>query len=368
MRCPNLKELPSPPRGKTNWPWTTGSLRVSESVPDGRPWPKISIVTPSYNQGQFIEETIRSVLLQGYPNLEYIIIDGGSTDNTLEIIQAYDCWLNHWVSEKDRGQSHAINKGWKKASGDIVAWVNADDLYCPGTFETIARLFQSNSELVLVSGAANTVDEHGKTVLFTKESPDMDPYRMLQDSGGVPTQPSVFLKRRVLGDVGFLNPSLYLVMDWEFWIRVGLFYRPDQFEKTDKVLSNNRQWSGTKTLKGWRAVCQENRQVFNRVFSEFRGDKKLQRIRRRAYSASYRKQAYLAWQNRDTFEAIKSLTRSWTLAPSAHNPLGEFGFLLSVILGPNRSARLKRAICRREGQNTGCSSSELMMGNNAHEK
>lgn len=325
---------------------------------NGQVWPKISIVTPSFNQGQFIEESIRSVLLQRYPDLEYIIVDGGSTDNTIEILRKYEQWISGWTSEQDEGQSHAINKGWKKANGDIVAWLNADDLYCPGTFETIARHFQTNSELVLVSGGANTVDEHGKTVLLKKESPDMDPYRMLQDSGGVPTQPSVFLKRKVLDDVGFLNPSLHLVMDWEFWIRAGLFYRPDQFEKTDKVLSNNRQWSGTKTLKGWRTICQENRHVFNRVFSEFRGDRKLQQIRRRAYSASYRKQAYLAWQNGDTFEAIKSLIRSWTLAPSAHNLLGEFGFLLSVILGPNRSVRLKRAICRRDRQTAVCSSSE----------
>jgi hypothetical protein len=167
----------------------------------------------------------------------------------------------------------------------------------------------------------------------------MDPYRMLQNSGGVPTQPSVFLKRKVLDDIGYLNRSLHLVMDWEFWIRVGLHYGVEQLEKTDKVLSNNRQWSGTKTLKGWRAVCEENRQVFNRVFSEFRGDRKLQCIRRSAYSASYRKQAYLAWQNGDTFEAIKSLIRSWTLAPSAYSPFRELGFLVSVILNSKKGVK-----------------------------
>ena len=118
-RCPQLSELPSSPPGKIGWPWTEESSQLPEKMSDGSPWPRISIVTPSYNQGQFIEETIRSVLLQGYPNVEYIIIDGGSTDNSLEIIKKYEPWLAYWVSEPDRGQSHALNKGIQKATGDI---------------------------------------------------------------------------------------------------------------------------------------------------------------------------------------------------------------------------------------------------------
>jgi cellulose synthase/poly-beta-1,6-N-acetylglucosamine synthase-like glycosyltransferase len=111
MRCPRLHELPSAPPGKTGWPWTEESTAPPPSMADGKDWERITIVTPSFNQGAFIEETIRSVLLQGYPNLEYIVMDGGSTDNSVQIIKKYSPWLNYWVSEPDGGQSDAINRG-----------------------------------------------------------------------------------------------------------------------------------------------------------------------------------------------------------------------------------------------------------------
>src|SRR5262245_38077091 len=111
MRCPTLAELPPPPAGRIGWPWTMESPQLPDTMSDGRPWPRISIVTPSYNQGEFIEETIRSVLLQGYPNLEYIVMDGGSKDETLSILQKYEHAINYWTSAPDKGQAEAINKG-----------------------------------------------------------------------------------------------------------------------------------------------------------------------------------------------------------------------------------------------------------------
>ncbi len=140
MQCPNLAQLPPVP-DREGWPWTEETPQLPERMADGSPWPCISVVTPSYNQGQYIEETIRSVLLQGYPNLEYIVMDGGSSDNSLEIIQRYSPWLTYWTSERDEGQADAINKGFERANGKLIAWLNSDDIYYPGTVASSARAF-----------------------------------------------------------------------------------------------------------------------------------------------------------------------------------------------------------------------------------
>ena len=145
MRCPTLAELP-PPAGKTGWPWAEESRQLPDTIQNETPWPKVSIVTPSYNQGRFLEESIRSVLLQGYPDLEYIIIDGGSSDESVEIIKKYERWLAYWVSEPDRGQSHAINKGLERSTGQFFNWHNADDMLTPNSIATMAAGMISQPE------------------------------------------------------------------------------------------------------------------------------------------------------------------------------------------------------------------------------
>ncbi len=344
MRCPTLAELPPP--SKTGWPWTEESKRLPDTARDGNPWPMVSIVTPSYNQAQFVEETIRSVLLQGYPNIEYIIIDGGSTDGTVDIIRRYEDRLAYWISEPDEGQSDAINKGWKNSSGDILAWINSDDTYCPETIRVVAEIFRENDDIVLVSGAGNTIDIFGKTVSFATRSPDINPYTMLKHCGGVPSQPSVFFRKRVLDEVGFLNSELHYVMDWEFWIRIGLYYRPEQLRITNTVLSNYREWPETKTNKRGSIAYQERRHVFDSIFRKFSCDRGLLRIRRSAYSASYRTQASCARGNMETVEAIKCLLRAWCLAPLDYNPIRELLFFLTVMIGRRRRARLKERLLK----------------------
>ena len=161
MRCPTLSELPPPPSGKTGWPWTQASPQLPDQMPDGAEWPKISIVTPNYNYGRFIEETIRSVLLQGYPNLEYIVIDGNSTDNSVEIIKKYEPWLTYWVSEKDKGQANAINRGINLATGEWFNWINSDDILLQNAFLTLVKIAQLVDNPKWISGARIEMSEDG---------------------------------------------------------------------------------------------------------------------------------------------------------------------------------------------------------------
>src|SRR6266567_5698553 len=137
MRCPTIAELPPPPIDRVGWPWTEAKDWLPELQPNGQAWPKVTIVTPSYNQGHFLEETIRSVLLQGYPDLEYIVIDGGSTDRSVEIIKKYEKHLTYWTSQKDAGPADAIRKGFEGAKGSILAYLNSDDLYRPGAIHCL---------------------------------------------------------------------------------------------------------------------------------------------------------------------------------------------------------------------------------------
>ena len=156
-----LSQLPQASAGRLGWPWTTTTSPLPPRMPNGREWPKISVVTPNYNYRRYLEETIRSVLLQGYSNLEYIIIDGGSDDGSLELIEKYQQWLT-WESKPDAGQSNAINKGLRLATGDILTYLNSDDYYQPGALAQIACMIDAAQDRYVVMGDINRVSAQGK--------------------------------------------------------------------------------------------------------------------------------------------------------------------------------------------------------------
>jgi len=210
-----------------------GSQGISPVMCDGTPWPCVSIVTPSFNQGQYIEETIRSVLLQGYPNIEYIVIDGGSTDNTVDVIKKYERFLSYWVSEPDRGQSHAINNGWKRARGEIFAWLNSDDLYLPGAIAKAVSYLAENRQVGLVYGEGYHIAEDGRIIeRYPTESCDS---KRLGDTCYI-CQPTTFIRRTVVEDTGSLNESLRFCLDYDFWIRISqrhkIGYLPEYLAKS----------------------------------------------------------------------------------------------------------------------------------------
>lgn len=190
--------------------------------------PKISIITPSFNQGQYIEQTIKSVLLQDYPNLEYIVMDGGSTDGTVEILKRYNDKIK-WFSEKDKGQSEAINKGLKMTTGEILAYLNSDDIYLPDTLDKVARFFGQNRNINWLTGKCRIIDEKGKETrslisvwknLWLKNRFLRDKAKQTLIVLNFISQPATFWKRKIMEKVGFFDKGLDLAMDYDFWLKL----------------------------------------------------------------------------------------------------------------------------------------------------
>ncbi|MDA8101150.1 MAG: glycosyltransferase family 2 protein [Nitrospiraceae bacterium] len=211
------------------------------------PLPAISIITPSFNQGRFIERTIRSVLDQNYPGLEYIVVDGGSTDETVEILKKYGDRLS-WTSEKDRGQTDAINKGIRKASGEIIAYLNSDDVYEPGALQRIGTFFRDHPDRMWATGRCRIIDEEDRDVrgaitayknfLLRRYS-----YSLLLVTNPI-SQPATFWRRQVMGEIGPFDENEHYVMDYDFWLRVGKVYQPAVL---DDYLAAFRVYTTSKT-------------------------------------------------------------------------------------------------------------------------
>lgn len=179
----------------------------------------ISIVTPSYNQGHYIEETIQSVLAQDYPHIEYLIVDGGSTDNTVNIIKKYENKLAWWISEKDKGQTDAINKGFARAKGDILAWINSDDTYEPGAVAAAVKYLKELPRVGMVYGGCNFINDSGHVI--GKFNAAQTSYRLLRQGYAHIPQQSMFLRAELWRQVGPLDPSFYFAMDYDLWTRIA---------------------------------------------------------------------------------------------------------------------------------------------------
>jgi glycosyltransferase involved in cell wall biosynthesis len=229
----SLSGFPLPTAEKKRWPLE--SPEKDDGLAPKLNWPKMSIITPSFNQGHFIEETIRSVILQNYPNLEFIIIDGGSTDDTISIIRRYEKWVSYWVSEPDRGQSQAINRGLALATGEWVAWLNADDVYLPGAFFTVANTASNKNESItwIVGTTIHTnseLIETGRFVPSLYTAPGRDSHYKqsgwidfvcTKRSGIALPQASSFWKRSIIIEAGGIDESLNYAMDHELYGRLA---------------------------------------------------------------------------------------------------------------------------------------------------
>lgn len=182
-------------------------------------FPRISIILPSYNQGAFLERTILSVLNQNYPNLELIIIDGGSVDGSMDIIKRYRQFISYWVSETDEGQTNALNKGFRIATGDIIGWQNSDDIYFPEALRLVGEIFKQDSSVLLLSGTIAVIDEDD-CIRKIKKFVRVNFHRLLYEGYGIISSQGVFWRRGVHEAVGYFDPSLDMAMDFDFWLRV----------------------------------------------------------------------------------------------------------------------------------------------------
>jgi glycosyltransferase involved in cell wall biosynthesis len=295
--------------------------------------PLITIITPSYNQSRYLEQTIHSVLQQDYPAFEYFIIDGGSTDSSLEIIRRYENQLSGWVSEKDRGQADAINKGFQRASGEYIVWLNSDDLYQPGAIRIAIETFQKHPEAGIVYGNVLSIDENSQP--FNLQT--FQPYN-LKDlmAFNIISQPAVFMRRAVLEQAGYLDPDYHLLLDHHLWLRMAalapMVYIP-------ATLAAARYHAEAKNLS---RTADFGREAF-RIVDWMRATLVLapvfQAHRRRILAGAHRLDAFYLLDGAFYTQSLKAYARAFWYNPAI--VLREFHRVLYAFLAPFGLKRLR---------------------------
>ena len=303
----------------------------------------VSIITPSFNQSAYLEQTILSVLNQDHSNIEYIVIDGASTDNSVDIIKKYGSKLAYWVSEKDNGQADAINKGFARATGDIVAWLNSDDYYLAGTISAVVKVFEENPDVVLVYGNMLAVDEHGKTFnILNYKQLTLEDLLCFQIIG----QPAVFMRRSALQKTGGLDSTFHFLLDHHLWIRLA---------QQGMILHVDQTWAAARyhsEAKNRAKAAEFGREAF-RILENVEQDGNLAsilaRINRRARASAHRVDARYLLDGGQSSAALSA----WVKALFIHPPtaLARMNIFVSAILNLLGLGKLREKILkRREAQ------------------
>lgn len=302
--------------------------------------PLVTIVTPSFNQARYLEDTIRSVLEQDYPQLEYIIIDGASTDGSVDLIRKYADRLAWWVSEKDSGQAEAINKGLARATGEIVAWLNSDDSYLPGAVSAAVSAFNENPDAVLVYGNMLAVDEHGETLnVLRYDQLNLEDLVCFQIIG----QPAVFFRRETLEKAGSLDASYHFLLDHHLWLRIAL---------QGRMLHVDEIWAAARyhaEAKNRARAAEFGREAFRILEWAQRTQPQLasviSKVRRRARASAHRFDARYLLDGGQFWAALRAWTRALLIHPST--ALARLNILMSALLQLSGLGRLREIYLQR---------------------
>ena len=284
----------------------------------------VSIITPSYNQAKYLEQTILSVLNQDHPRIEYSVMDGASTDGSVEVIKKYADKLAHWESVKDHGQADAINKGFARATGEIVAWLNSDDYYLPGTISAVVKVFEENPEVALVYGNMLAVDENGKTFnTLNYKQLTLEDLMCFQIIG----QPAVFMRRSALQKTSGLDLTFHFLLDHLLWI---------QLAKHGRILHINETWSAARyhaEAKNVAKAAEFGREAF-RILETIAQDKDLaatlHKIDRRAHASAFRVDARYLLDGGLSAKALNAWFRALFIYPPV--ALKRMNIFISAIL------------------------------------
>jgi glycosyltransferase involved in cell wall biosynthesis len=290
--------------------------------------PLVSLVTPSFNQGSFIAQTINSVLTQDYPALEYLVMDGASQDETVEVLRSYGERLR-WISEPDNGQSAAINKGWQQASGEIVAWLNSDDLLLPGAITAVAAEFRQYPDAMLVYGDGNYIDEEGKLIGRYATRP-YDYATLLKSATNFIPQPAMFIRRTALEQIGWLDEKLHYAMDYDLCLKIGARW-PVRY--LPRRLAALRLHTAAKSLRAIADFGPEVVSVIEEIFASGTVPGHLQNDRAEACRNARLYAAYCCFWSGEPTLARSWLGKVWRETPLRHLPRRFFQMVLLTSLG-----------------------------------
>jgi GT2 family glycosyltransferase len=303
----------------------------------------ISIVTPSFNQGAFLEQTIRSVITSTTPPDEYFVIDGGSTDQSVSIIEKYQDKISAWVSEKDTGQANAINKGMKIAASELVGWLNSDDVYLPHTLERVLKVFEENPDVVLVYGDVLSIDERGDTINIQRfkqyELADLMAFNII-------SQPAVFFRRKALAKAGYLDEQYHYLLDHILWLKIALqgkiYYIP-------QVLAAARYHPQAKNVAHTSEFGKEAFHIVDWMKDSTEYKNLFAQNKKAILSGAHRFNAYYLLEGNNVIQALNAYWEAIIIDPSvALKEIRRIGFAILSLLGFHSIKNLYKKIRRKK--------------------